>query len=80
MHHRWLPTSANYYTLVWFGVGFFFKPQTPKLTSLGGCTYCRGTGWDFGMGFSPGQVIGFTNKQDFMVMPVLAAAVLGKKF
>lgn len=61
--------------LVWFG-GIFFKPQTTKLTSLGGCTYCRVTGWDFGKGFSPGQVTEFTNKQDFMVMP----AALGSKF
>lgn len=63
--------------LVWGG---FFKPQTTKLTSLSGCTYCRGTGWNFGMGFSPGQVTEFTNKHDFMVMPVHAAAVLGSKF
>lgn len=74
MHHCRLPTSANYYMLVLFWD--LFRPQTAKLTSLTGCTYCQVTGWNFGMGVLPMQVTEFTNKHDFMIILFLSAAAL----
>jgi len=64
----------------WFCLGFFFKPQKAKLTSLAGRTYCRVIGWNLGMGVLPVQVTKFTNKKVFMIMLVLFAVVLYNKF